>query len=192
MSKDKPDSLAIDGKGTVVGIIAARYNFELVNALLESVINTLTASGVEADDIEIFRVPGSNEIPHVAALAAKTGDFDVVIGLGLIIEGGTNHDEIIGNATANALQTAGMQFEVPIINGIITVRNLEQAKERISGEMDRGAEFAHAALEMAQVSKAILQRVIDADMDSRLADIDEALSDMDWIDEDSEDEDLDK
>ena len=90
MSKDKPESLAIDGEGISVGIIAARYNFQLVNALVESVTQTLSASGVSVDDIETFRVPGSNEIPHAAAMAAKTGEFDVIIGLGLIIEGDTN------------------------------------------------------------------------------------------------------
>ena len=182
MSKDKPESLAIDGQGCTVAIIAARYNFELVNALLESVVDTLHASGVRADDIEIFRVPGSNEIPHAAALAAKMGDFDAIIGLGLIIQGDTNHDEIIGHATANALLTATMQFEVPIINGIITVRNLEQAEARITGEFDRGAEFAHAALEMAKLNKDLVSRVIDNDLDT-------ALQDLDWIDDDLEDDD---
>jgi 6,7-dimethyl-8-ribityllumazine synthase len=182
MSKDKPESLAIDGDGVTIGIIAARYNFNLVNALLESVMDTLQASGAKADDIEIFRVPGSNEIPHAAGLAAKTGDFDVIIGLGLIIEGDTNHDEIIGHATANALLTASMQFEVPIINGIITVRTLEQAEERITGEHDRGAEFAHAALEMAKLNKELVARVIDSDLDT-------ALQDLDWMDDDLGDDD---
>jgi len=181
---DKPESLAIDGEGVCVALIAARYNFNLVNALLETVIETLLASGVARENIETFRVPGSNEIPHAASLAAKTGEFDVIIGLGLIIEGDTNHDEIIGHATAHALQQAAMQFEVPIINGIITVRNIEQAKERISGKHDRGTEFAHAALEMAKLGKELMRRIIESDLAA-------GLDDADWMEDDFDDDDED-
>jgi 6,7-dimethyl-8-ribityllumazine synthase len=171
MSKDKPESLAIDGKGCRVGIIAARYNFELVNALLESVIGTLSSSGVESDNIETFRVPGSNEIPQAAAMVAKTGSFDVIITLGLIIEGDTDHHAIIGHGTAAALQTIGINFEIPVINGIITVRNQEQAEARITGELNRGAEFAHAALEMAHLMESLEERIFTDDMGVDLDDL---------------------
>ena len=179
MSTDKPDSLAIDGEGCRVAIIAARYHFQLVNALLESVLDTLGSSGVRADDIEVFRVPGSNEIPHAAAMASKTGSFDVVIGLGLIIEGDTEHHAVIAHATAHALQTIGINFEIPVINGIITVRNVEQAEARINGDLNRGAEFAHAALEMAQINDLLERRIFDADMDL-------ALDDLGWPDDEAE------
>lgn len=182
MSLDKPESLAIDGKGISVGIIAARYNFNLVNELLETVVQTLHAGGVNDDDIEVFRVPGSNEVPHAAALAAKTGDFDVIIGLGLIISGGTRHDEIIGHASANALHQASLQFEVPIINGIITVNNLEQAEERITGSINRGPEFAQAALEMARFNKEMMPRVISRDLFPE-------MDAEDWLDDDDDDDD---
>ncbi|MEX0329881.1 MAG: 6,7-dimethyl-8-ribityllumazine synthase [Puniceicoccaceae bacterium] len=181
MSTDKPESLAIDGEGCRVAIIAARYNFQLVNALLESVLDTLGSSGVRADDIEVFRVPGSNEIPHAAAMASKTGSFDVIIGLGLIVEGDTEHHAVIAHATAHALQTIGINFEIPVINGIITVRNEEQAEARITGEMNRGAEFAHAALEMAQLNESLEKRIFDEDMDL-------ALDELGWPDEETEPE----
>lgn len=181
MSKDKPESLAIDGTGITVAIVAARYNFKLVNALLESVVQTLTASGVAQDNMEIFRVPGSSEIPHAVSLAAKTGEFDVIIGLGLIIEGDTNHDEIIGHATAVALQQAAMEFEIPVINGIITVRNLKQAEERITGKYDRGSEFAHAALEMAHLSEHLIRRIIESEPEAW-------VDDLDWLEDDLDDD----
>ena len=146
------------------------------NALLETVLDTLGSSGVRADDIEVFRVPGSNEIPHAAAMASKTGSFDVIIGLGLIIEGDTEHHAVIAHATADALQTIGINFEIPVINGIITVRNEEQAKARITGELNRGAEFAHAALEMAQLNDTLGKRIFDADMDR-------AMDKLDWLDD---------
>ena len=179
MSKDKPDSLAIDGEGCRVGIIAARYNFQLVNALLESVMDTLGSCGVRSDDVEVFRVPGSNEIPHAAAMASKTGGFDVIIALGLIIEGDTEHHAVIAHATANALQDIGINFEIPVINGIITVRNQEQAEERITGTLDRGAEFAHAALEMAQLNEKLESRIFDAGLDMD-------FDDLEWPDDETD------
>ena len=180
MSKDKPDSLSIDGEGCRVAIVAARYNFQLVNALLESVLDTLGSSGVRSDDIEVFRVPGSSEIPHAAAMVAKTGSFDVVVALGLIIEGDTDHHAIIGNSTAQALQAIGINFEIPVINGILTVRNTEQAEERITGELNRGAEFAHAALEMAKLNDALEGRIFEEGVDLD-------LDDLDWPEDDSDD-----
>ena len=189
MSTDKPDSLAIDGRGTLVAIVAARYNFDLVNALLESVRGTLVSSGVLPDDIDILRVPGSNEVPHAAALAAKTGEYDVVIGLGVIIEGDTRHDEILAHAAAHALQTASLQYEVPIINGILTVRNLKQAEDRITGSLQRGSEFAHAALEMAKLNRELVERILDVEKDRDLADMQLAMEKMDdWLDDDFDDE----
>lgn len=182
MSKDNPERLAIDGEGCRVAIIAARYNFKLVNALLESVLGTLKTCGVRQDDVETFRVPGSNEIPHVAAMVAKTGAFDAIIGLGLVIAGETDHHAIITHSTAHALHAVGIRFEVPVINGIISVTNLKQAEKRITGEFDRGAEFAHAALEMAQVNISLHKRIFDEEVDL-------GLDDLDWIDElDDEDE----
>ncbi len=185
MSTDSPERLAIDGEGIRVAIVAARYNFKQVNTLLESVLQNLDACGVRQEDIETFRVPGSGEIPHAAAMAAKTGAFDVVIALGLIIAGETEHHSVLAHATAQALQSVGIRFEVPVINGIITVANPKQAEERISGRLSRGAEFAHAALEMAQLNNALQKRIFDEDMDGAL---DEA-EDFDWLEEDDEDDD---
>lgn len=184
MSKHKPDRLAIDGEGSRVAIVAARYNFKMVNSLLESVLQTLDACGVRQEDIETFRVPGSNEIPHIASMAAKTGAFDVIIGLGLVIAGETDHHTIITHATAHALQSVSIRFEVPVINGIISVANEKQAVERVQGDLDRGSEFAYAALEMAQLNNLLQKRIFDEDLDL-------ALDDLDWL-EDLEDDDDDE
>lgn len=181
MSRNRPESPSIDGQGKRVGIVAARFNFEQVNALLESVLSTLDRSGVREEDVETFRVPGSNEIPHIVSMAAQTGDFDVVIALGVIIRGDTQHDRIIGHATANALQRVSMRHEIPIINGIVTVDTEEQAALRCSGEFARGAEFAHAALEMAQLNMVLAKRIMDEEMDN-------ALEDLDWMDDLEDDE----
>jgi len=185
MSTDKPERLAIDGEGCRVAIIAARYNFKLVNALLESVLQTLDACGVRQEDVETFRVPGSNEIPPIAAMVAKTGAFDVIIALGLVIAGETDHHAIITHSTAHALQSVGLRFEVPVINGIISVSSLKQAQERVSGKLDRGGEFAYAALEMAHLNNTLQKRIFDEDMDAALDDLD----DLDWLEEDEDPDD---
>lgn len=181
MSTDKPERLAIDGEGIRIGIVAARYNFGLVNALLESVLQTLDEGGVRQEDVETFRVAGSNEIPYAAAMLAKTGDFDAIIGLGLVIAGETDHHSIIAHSTANALHMIGVRFETPVINGILTVNTLAQAEARITGEMNRGAEFGHTALEMARLNNELQQRLFDNDLS-------ESLDELDWIEDEDEDD----
>lgn len=150
MSFHAPEPLEIDGGDLYVGIVAARYNSGLVDALIARVKAVLKEAGVPAGNVQLERVPGSNEIPYVATMMAATRQFDVVVALGCIIRGGTAHDEVIAHSTALALHQTSVTTECPVINGILTVNNHEQAEERVNGEIDRGAEFARAALEMAR------------------------------------------
>ena len=149
MSKDKPSAPSIDGSDLYIGIVASRFNADLVDKLVERVRETLRKHKVAAGSIKILRVPGANEIPYVANMLAQTDEYDAVIALGVVLAGETNHHEHIAHATGVALQGISIQSEVPVINGIIVVQNREQAEARVFGEMDRGAEFAHAAVEMA-------------------------------------------
>jgi 6,7-dimethyl-8-ribityllumazine synthase len=105
---------------------------------------------VPAGSIVEVAVPGSGEIPYAAYMSAMTGDYDCVIALGVVIAGDTPHHEIIAHSTANALQDAAIRSEVPVINGIVVTNNREQAVARCQGTLDRGTEFAHAALAMAR------------------------------------------
>lgn len=161
MSKDQPERLPVDGAGIKVGLVAARYNFELVNELLASCMEALRDSGVAADSMEVVRVPGSNEIPQAVAMLVQNELCDVVIGLGLVIKGDTDHAMVIGLSTAHELQRLASEEDVPIINGILTVNTEEQARERILGGQARGREFAHAALEMAEVDDHLKQRALE-------------------------------
>lgn len=161
MSTDRPESPAIDGEGLRVGLIAARYNFQLVNSLLESTITTLRHAGVGEGDIETIRVPGSNEIPQVVNLLAQSEQFDVMIALGVIIRGETEHASLIARTTAAGLQDVAMREEAAVINGILCVDTKEQAEARVSGEHQRGREFAHAALEMARLTNDLQMRFLD-------------------------------
>ena len=149
MSQAKPNPPAVDGTDLYIGIVASRYNNDLVEELLQRVRATLRKSRVAAGSIKILRVPGAAELPYVANMLAQTEEYDCIITLGIILAGDTQHHEILANSTAIALQGIALQSEIPVINGILTVNTREQALERISGTHDRGAEFAHAALEMA-------------------------------------------
>jgi 6,7-dimethyl-8-ribityllumazine synthase len=180
MSDSPPTPAPIDGADYFLGIVAARYNGELVDALLARVVAVLREHGVRERNIEILRVPGSNEIPYVAHMLAATGEFDCLIALGVVVSGETAHHEVISYGTAYSLHSIGMQSEIPVINGILTVNSLEQAHERIIAPRDRGAEFARAALQMAQHKLQLVERLDE--LEDEKEDFDEEE------DEDDEDE----
>ena len=136
-----------------IGIVAARFNQPLVDALLARVQAGLTAAGVLAKNISVVRVPGSHEVPW--AVQALTRGRDGVIGLGVLIGGDTNHHEMVGQSVSHALQRVALDSGVPVINGVIVVNTLAQARARCAGRINRGAEFAQAALEMAALKRRI-------------------------------------
>ncbi|MCU0973173.1 MAG: 6,7-dimethyl-8-ribityllumazine synthase [Burkholderiales bacterium] len=149
MSFSPPAPASIDGSAFRIGVVAARYNPELVDALVAQVSAYLVAAGVAETAIELWRVPGSNEVPVAVQAMAKRGGFDAIVALGVIIRGGTIHYEVIAFSSADALQAVALASGVPVINGIVVAENEMQARERCLGAVNRGAEFAWAALEMA-------------------------------------------
>ena len=151
MSLDIPSIQKIDGSGFRIAVIASRYNEALVDSLVHHACATVLASGAVTPLIE--RVPGAAELPFAAATLAEHGSFDAIICIGVVIAGDTNHHEIIADSTATALLELSIAKKVPVINGFLVVKNLAQAEARASGEINRGKEFAKAALEMAQFTK---------------------------------------
>lgn len=149
MSQDQPQPTPVDGRDLGFAIVAAQYNGELVETLIERVQRTLKEAHVTSERLHLLRVPGSAEIPFVAQMLAMTGEYDCVIALGVVIAGDTPHHEVIAISTAQALQDAALRAEVPIINGIIVTLDRSQAEARCRGSHDRGTEFARAALAMA-------------------------------------------
>ncbi len=149
MSLDSPQSRAVNGAAFRIGIAAARFNGALVDGLLSRVVANLQASGVKAANISVVRVPGSHEVPWAAQQLARDGRNACVIGLGVLIAGDTNHHELVGESVSHALQRVALDTRVPVINGVIVVNSLAQAKARCVGRINRGAEFAAAALEMS-------------------------------------------
>lgn len=103
------------------------------------------------DAIEVWRVPGSNEVPIAVQGILRANELDAIVALGVIVRGDTLHYEVIAFSTADALHDVSLAHNTPVINGIVVAENEEQARERCTGEVDRGAEFAWAALEMAML-----------------------------------------
>ncbi|MBW1792637.1 MAG: 6,7-dimethyl-8-ribityllumazine synthase [Deltaproteobacteria bacterium] len=139
----------LQAEGKKFGIIVARFNSFIAEKLLDGAIDTLLRSGASDDDIEVARVPGAYEIPLVALKMAKTGRYDAVICLGVIIRGATPHFDFVANEAAKGIAQAGMDTGVPIIFGVLTTETIEQAIERAGSKAgNKGSECASAAVEM--------------------------------------------
>jgi 6,7-dimethyl-8-ribityllumazine synthase len=150
MSQSPPSDKIIDPGGFSIGVVAACYNEGLVESLLEKVTAGICENGQPAE-ILVERVPGSHEIPCAINLMLNARPFSCMIGLGVVIKGATSHHHLVAESAGNALQSLSAGHGVPVINGIIVTDDLVSAEERITGALDRGSEFARAALEMAQL-----------------------------------------
>ena len=151
MSLASPRAAVRNGAAFKIGIAAARFNEALADSLLARVLATLRAAGVKEKNLTVVRVPGSHEVPWaVNQLAAGR---DCVIALGVLIGGDTNHHEMVGQSVSQALQGIAVATGVPAINGVIVTDTLAQARARCAGKINRGAEFAQAALEMAALKQ---------------------------------------
>lgn len=144
--------------GFRLGVIVARYNTELTERLAQNVLRYWESAGVSIDLVRVERVPGSQEIPFGVHVLLRSGHYDAVVGLGVVIAGDTSHHEVIAIGTANALHAVALGSGVPVINGILTVNSLDQALDRLGRVVDRGAEFAAAALEVADLGRRSPQR----------------------------------
>jgi 6,7-dimethyl-8-ribityllumazine synthase len=157
MSRHTPAPLAIDGAPFSFGIACARFNPELVDGLLARVDRGLRAAGVRAKRLELVRVPGSHELPVAAHWLAARG-HDCVIALGVLLKGGTSHHEVVAQGVTHALQQVALTRGVAVINGVVVAETWKQAADRCTGRIDRGAEFARAALEMAALKRRLEAR----------------------------------
>ena len=155
MSRLAPTSSAIDGSALTVGIAAARFNERFVEALLDQVQVQLRAAGVGERRIVLVRVPGSNELPVAVQLLCRRHSVDACIALGVIIRGETLHYGLVAEAASQGLLRVALEARVPVINGVIVAENVRQAQERCFGRIDRGAEFAQAALAMAALRRKL-------------------------------------
>jgi 6,7-dimethyl-8-ribityllumazine synthase len=147
---DIPDDVNViegepDGTRRGVAIVAARFNGEITNKLLESALAELDRAGVRREAITVMPVPGAFELPLAAMALAKTRRFACVVAVGCIVRGETPHFDFIASEAASGLQLAALETGVPVAFGVLTVDMVEQAEARIS----KGAEAVRTALEMA-------------------------------------------
>jgi len=155
MSLDAPKHLSISGAGLSIGIVASRYNSELVDALVEQVKTRLLAAGVSEAGLPVVRVPGANELPSGVQLLLRKTRLDAVVALGVVIRGGTLHYELVSFAASEGLQRIALDAGVPVIAGVVVAETTAQAEDRCRGVINRGAEFAGAALEMAELKRKL-------------------------------------
>ena len=149
---DIPDGVAVlegspSGADRTVGVVVSRFNGEISNRLLESALEALAAAGVAEERITVMPVPGAFELPIGAMALAKTRRYSCVIALGCVVRGETAHFEYVAGEAASGLQLAGLETGVPVAFGVLTVDTADQAKARV----DKGADAARAALEMADL-----------------------------------------
>jgi len=139
-------------KGKRFGIVASRFNDFITKKLLEAALDTLMRHGAKESEIEVVWVPGSFEIPLVADKMAKSKKYNAVICLGTVIRGSTPHFDYIASEVAKGIARVNLDSGIPVIFGIITADNIEQAIERAGTKQgNKGKDAAASAIEMVNL-----------------------------------------
>jgi len=139
----------LDGKGKKVALVVSRFNDLVTSRLSAGAVDILTRHGVADQDISVFRVPGAFEIAALCRKLALGKKYDAVIALGAVIRGETPHFDYVASEVSKGVAMAGFEAAMPVIFGVVTSDNLEQALERAGAKAgNKGAEAAMAALEM--------------------------------------------
>ena len=145
---------SLDGQGLRVCIVVARWNGFVTRKLLDGAESCLGERGVTPENVTVAWVPGAFEIPTAANWAAQSGRFDAVICLGAVIRGDTAHFEYVAGGTTDGIGATARETGVPVIFGVLTVDNVEQALSRAGGkDGHKGEEAAQAAIEMANLRR---------------------------------------
>lgn len=140
------------GLGLRVGIVQSRFNEDIGEGLRSGCLTELTRLGVADTDIAFTTVPGALELPLALQALAQTGRFDALVALGAVIRGETYHFEIVSNESARGITDVQLNTGIPIANAVLTTENDDQAMVRM---VQKGAEAAQAAIEMANLLKAV-------------------------------------
>lgn len=144
------------GTDLKIAIVAGRFNDFITSQLVSGAEGALVSHDVNTDDIDLVYVPGAFEIPLAAKTLAESGNYDAVVALGCVIRGSTTHYDYVCNEAAKGISQAGLQTGIPVMFGIITTENIEQAIERAGTKAgNKGAETALGAVEMANLMKKI-------------------------------------
>ena len=145
---------SLAGAGLRIGIVMSRFNLPVCEGLLAACVNELKRLGVADADMVIANVPGALEIPLVLQSMATSGKYNALVALGAVIRGDTYHFEVVSNDACRAIMEVQLDTGVPIANGVLTCESDEQAEVRMQ---QKGSDCAQAAVEMANLQKALAQ-----------------------------------
>jgi 6,7-dimethyl-8-ribityllumazine synthase len=142
----------LNGKKLTIGIVQARFNASVTDALAAACKTELLALGVADKDIDHVTVPGALEVPVALQAMAEKGKYDALIALGCIIRGETYHFELVANESGSAVTRLALDYQLPIANAILTTEDMPQA---IARQVDKGRDAARVAIEMANILESI-------------------------------------
>ena len=149
---DKGVADRLDGKKLAVGIVQARFNESVTDALFNACKSELMLLGVEEKNIFHVKVPGALEVPVALQALAESDKYDALIALGCIVRGETYHFELVANESGSAVTRLGLDYQLPIANAILTTENMAQA---IARQDEKGRDAARVAVEMANLLEVI-------------------------------------
>ena len=145
-----------NARGLRFGVVVSRFNDFVTSNLLTGALEVLNQSGVNEADLKIIKVPGAFELPQAAKKLCSTGNYDAIVCLGAVIRGDTSHFDYICTETSRGIGQVGLEFNVPVLFGVLTTENLDQAVARSgTGTSNKGRETAKAAIEMATLYKQL-------------------------------------
>lgn len=151
---NKIEGKIVASKGAKIGIVAARFNEFIVSKLVSGAEDALVRHDVAEDDITLAWVPGAFEIPLAAKKMAMSGKYDAVICLGAVIRGATSHYDYVCNEVSKGIATVSLESGIPVMFGVVTTENIEQAVERAGTKAgNKGYDCALSALEMINLMK---------------------------------------
>ena len=144
--KGKPEKL--NGKGLYIGIVQARFNESVTDALEQACRAELASLGVADDHIDLVRVPGALEVPVALQALAEKGGYDALVAIGCVIRGETYHFELVANESAAGVTRVALDYQLPVANAILTTENVDQAVAR---QVDKGRDAARVVVEMCHL-----------------------------------------
>ncbi len=142
----------MNGKGLKIGLVQARFNAGITDALAQACTAELVALGVAEKDIEHLTVPGALEVPVALQAMAEKANYDALVAIGCIIRGETYHFELVANEAGAGVTRISLDYQLPIANAILTTEDMPQA---IARQVEKGRDAARVAVEMANLLEAM-------------------------------------
>ncbi|MDI9358910.1 MAG: 6,7-dimethyl-8-ribityllumazine synthase [Phycisphaerales bacterium] len=145
-----------NGSGARVGIVVSQFNWEVTNKLLEGSLTALQECRLNPDDISIYWVPGAFEIPAITRRLVQSNKFDLIVCLGAVIRGETSHYDYVCNEVSRGISQLCLTADIPIIFGVLTTNNAQQAFDRAGGiHGNKGYDVTRAGIEMVTLVKQL-------------------------------------